>query len=218
MGAVRGHLAACGRRGRRAEAWPMAAARLLLVVGALLGMACAAGAPSRPASVVSTAGPAAADRPASTQALIPMQASYSALSMSMVPMAIAKEAGYFQEQGLDASTTFVNASAQNAAALLSGDVDVNALGGIGPIRARLGGSDLVITGATKPYFSDSVVVRPLTAQGAATRARAPAGHRSARHSRAGSCSSGPRSALAGRRSCAPNPGTHCPSGRSRWRT
>ena len=68
--------------------------------------------------------------------------------------------GYFQEQGLDVDVTFINASAQNTAALLSGEVDVSALGGIGPIRARLGGTDLLLIGATKPYFSGSLIARP----------------------------------------------------------
>jgi NitT/TauT family transport system substrate-binding protein len=100
-----------------------------------------------------------------------MHMSYSAISMSMVPIAIAREAGYFQEQGLDLDATFINASAQNAAALLSGEVDVSALGGIGPIRARLGGTDLLLIGATKPYFSGSLVARPEVASLADLRGR-----------------------------------------------
>jgi ABC-type nitrate/sulfonate/bicarbonate transport system substrate-binding protein len=138
----------------------MIAIRVLLVIGALVGTACAASAPPQPAPGSTTESLGTGESPAPPRTLIPMQTSYSAISMSMVPIAIAREAGYFQEQGLDVGAMFINASAQNAAALLSGEVDVSALGGIGPIRARLGGTDLLLIGATKPYFSGSLIARP----------------------------------------------------------
>jgi NitT/TauT family transport system substrate-binding protein len=80
--------------------------------------------------------------------------------MSQSPIALAKEAGYYVEQGLDVEVLSIRASAQNAAALLTGEVDVSILGGIGPVRARLAGSDLVLIGSTKPYFTGSIVARP----------------------------------------------------------
>ena len=142
---------------------------VLLVVGGLLLAACASSgsrdAPAGRASEGAAPAGAGAARPgdgtgAGAQALIPVQASFSAIVMSQSPIAIAKEAGYFEEQGLDANVVSIRSSAQNAAALLTGEVDVSVIGGIGPIRARLSGSDLVLIGATKPYFAGAIVARP----------------------------------------------------------
>src|SRR5205809_755646 len=126
---------------------------VLLTAGVLILAGCVSGGAAPPG-----AGGGQAAAPAAT--LIPMRASYSALSMSQSPIALAKQAGYFTEQGLDVEVLGIRASAQNAAALLSGEVDVSILGGVGPVRARLSGSDLVLIGATKPYFSGSIVGRP----------------------------------------------------------
>ena len=78
---------------------------VLVVAGALLGVACVPGAtpaakPSggtapaaqAPAQVVTT------DASAPPAAPIPVKASYSAFSMSQSPIAIAREAGYFTEE------------------------------------------------------------------------------------------------------------------------
>jgi NitT/TauT family transport system substrate-binding protein len=80
--------------------------------------------------------------------------------MSQSPIAIAREAGYFTEQGLDVEVVSIRSSAQNAAALLSGEVDVSTIGGVGPVRARLSGSDLVLIAGSKSYFAGSIVARP----------------------------------------------------------
>jgi len=152
---VEGQAARTGLAGADQRGGAMAGRFALLTAGVLLVASCAGGgAPLGAAGGQSTAPPAA---PAT---LIPMRASYSALSMSQVPIAIAKQAGYYTQQGLDVEVLGIRASAQNAAALLSGEVDVSILGGVGPVRARLSGSDLVLIGATKPYFSGSIVGRP----------------------------------------------------------
>ncbi|HEY7060938.1 MAG TPA: ABC transporter substrate-binding protein [Chloroflexota bacterium] len=136
---------------------------VLLLVGLLIGTGCASGArapaaPSAPAPAA--ASPGAAGVLPAPAAPISLRASYSALSMSQSPIAIAKEASYYAEQGLDVEVLSIRSSAQNVAALLSGEVDVSILGGIGPVRARLSGSDLVLIAATKPYFAGSIVARP----------------------------------------------------------
>ena len=131
----------------------MATRGAVLVVGVLLA-ACAGGAraPAGPSSSAPAApGPAGALPPPA--APIALRASYSALSMSQSPIALAQEAGYYAEQGLQVEVLGIRSSAQNATALLSGEIDVSILGGIGPVRARLAGSDLLLIGATKPYFA-----------------------------------------------------------------
>jgi NitT/TauT family transport system substrate-binding protein len=80
--------------------------------------------------------------------------------MSQSPIAIAKEAGYFAEQGLEVDVVAIRSSAQNAAALLSGEVDVSTIGGVGPVRARLSGSDLLFIAGSKNYFAGAIVARP----------------------------------------------------------
>ncbi|HLH21403.1 MAG TPA: ABC transporter substrate-binding protein [Chloroflexota bacterium] len=145
----------------------MAGRGALLLVGVLLIAGCARGAApsSQPATAGGTAAspagsPAGGGSGGTPAAPIAVRASYSALSMSQSPIAIAKDAGYYAEQGLDVEVIGIRSSAQNAAALLSGEVDVSIIGGIGPVRARLSGSDLLLIGATKPYFAGAIVARP----------------------------------------------------------
>ena len=143
-----------------------------MVVMAVLGVACAGGgaapgasrgggaapdAPARPAGSQPTASGTAAQ---SAQPPTAMQAAFSAFSMSQSPLALAKEGGYFAEEGLDVTVSHIPSASQTAAALLSGEMDVVTTGGVGVIRARLAGSDLVLVGGTKPYFAGSIVVRP----------------------------------------------------------
>jgi NitT/TauT family transport system substrate-binding protein len=143
--------------------------RVLLVVGVvggLLGAGCGGasgsgrGAGSERAEAPTASAPAGEAARTPPQALIPVRASFSAFAMSQSPIAIAQEGGYFQEEGLDVTITSILSSAQNTAAILTGEVDVSTIGGIGPIRARLGSSDLVLIGATKPYFAGAIVARP----------------------------------------------------------
>jgi len=142
---------------------------VILAAGALLGASCAPGAaPAAPAAREATPAapaPAASQAPAAAASAAPaapiaMKASYSAFSMSQEPIAIAKQAGYFEEEGLDVEVVSIRSSAQNAAALLSGEVDVSTIGGVGPVRARLGGSDLLFIAGSKNYFAGSIVARP----------------------------------------------------------
>jgi NitT/TauT family transport system substrate-binding protein len=149
---------------------------LAVLAIAVMGIACAGGGPARgaspagapaaaPPTTSAVAGPGASSPPAqasrpAAQAPTPMQAAFSAFSMSQSPLAIAKEGGYFAEEGLDVTVSHVPSASQTAAALLSGEMDVVTTGGVGVIRARLAGSDLVLVGGTKPYFAGSIVVRP----------------------------------------------------------
>jgi len=86
--------------------------------------------------------------------------SYSALVASQSYLWIAKEAGYFERNGLDVKMIFISSGANNVAAMLAGDVDIGIIGGMGVIRAKLGGADLYFIGATKNYYAGSIVARP----------------------------------------------------------
>jgi len=134
------------------------ALRALVVLGLLLGVACAA--PPAPPPPAAPSGASAAPAEPAREPPLRLQASYSAPVMSQSPIAIAQEAGYFREQGLDVSIASVRLGQQNAAALLAGEIDISVMGGTAPIRARLGGADLVAIGGTKPYFAGAIVARP----------------------------------------------------------
>jgi NitT/TauT family transport system substrate-binding protein len=136
---------------------------VLLAVGVGLGAACggqASGAargaaPAEGAPAVSAASPTPSPQPP-----IPIKAAFSAFSMSQIPLQIAKEAGYFAEEGLEAEVANIPGAAQSTAAMLAGDVQFLTTGGVGVIRARLAGSDLLLIGATKPYFAGAIMARP----------------------------------------------------------
>ena len=89
--------------------------------------------------------------------LAPLVASYSALVSSQSYVWIAKEAGYFESEGVDVRPVLIPASAQNAAALLSGNLDIAVIGGMGVMRAKLAGGDLYLIGGTKNLMAGSIV-------------------------------------------------------------
>lgn len=86
--------------------------------------------------------------------------SYSALVASQSYVWIAKEAGYFERNGVDVKTVLITSSVQNAAALLSGDIDIGIIGGMGVMRAKLAGGDLYMIGGTKNQLAGSIIVHP----------------------------------------------------------
>jgi NitT/TauT family transport system substrate-binding protein len=92
--------------------------------------------------------------------LAPLVVSYSALVSSQSYVWIAKEAGYFEREGLDVRPVLIPASAQNAAALLSGYLDLAVIGGMGVMRAKLAGGDLYLIGGTKNLMAGAIVSQP----------------------------------------------------------
>ena len=76
-----------------------------------------------------------------------LTAFYTAPVVSMAPMWIAKEAGFFKKQSLDVKLVFIASGPLGTTAILSGDVDVGIIGGFAPIRAIAGGAkNLVMIG------------------------------------------------------------------------
>jgi NitT/TauT family transport system substrate-binding protein len=83
---------------------------------------------------------------------------YTAPVVSMAPMWIAKEAGFFKKQGLDARVVFIASGPLGTTAILSGEVDVGVIGGFAPVRAIAGGAkNLVIIGQTKNRMTGAIV-------------------------------------------------------------
>lgn len=87
-----------------------------------------------------------------------LTAFYTAPVVSMAPMWIAKEAGFFKKQGLDVKVVFIPSGPTGATAILAGEVDVGVIGGFAPIRAILSGAkDLVIIAESKNAIVATIV-------------------------------------------------------------
>src|SRR5690349_24618341 len=79
-----------------------------------------------------------------------LTAFYTAPVVSMAPMWIAKEVGFFKKQGLDVRVVFIPSGPSGTTAILAGEADVGVIGGLAPIRAIVGGAKgLAIIGETK---------------------------------------------------------------------
>ena len=89
-----------------------------------------------------------------------LTAFYTAPVVSMAPMWIAKEAGFFKKHGLDVKLVFIASGPLGTTAILSGEVDVGIIGGFAPTRAIAGGAkNLVMIGQSKNRMTGAIVGR-----------------------------------------------------------
>ena len=87
-----------------------------------------------------------------------LTAFYTAPVVSMAPMWIAKEAGFFKKQGLDVRLVFIASGPLGTTAILSGEVDVGIIGGFAPTRAiTAGAKNLVMIGQSKNRMTGAIV-------------------------------------------------------------
>lgn len=87
-----------------------------------------------------------------------LTAFYTAPVVSMAPMWIAKEAGFFKKEGLDVRVVFIPSGPTGTTAILAGEADVGIIGGFAPIRAIVGGAKgLAIIGETKNAIVATIV-------------------------------------------------------------
>ena len=87
-----------------------------------------------------------------------LTAFYTAPVVSMAPMWIAKEVGFFKKQGLDVRVVFIPSGTTGTTAILAGEADVAVIGGFAPIRAILGGAkSLAIICETKNAIVATIV-------------------------------------------------------------
>lgn len=83
---------------------------------------------------------------------------YTAPVVSMAPMWIAKEIGFFKKQGIDVRIVFIPSGPTGVTAILAGEADVGVIGGFAPIRAIVGGAKgLAIIGETKNAIVATIV-------------------------------------------------------------
>lgn len=87
-----------------------------------------------------------------------LTAFYTAPVVSMAPMWIAKEIGFFKKEGLDVRVVFIPSGPTGVTAVLAGEADVGVIGGFAPIRAIVGGAKgLAIIGETKNAIVATIV-------------------------------------------------------------
>src|SRR2546428_727652 len=87
-----------------------------------------------------------------------LTAFYTAPVVSMAPMWIAKEAGFFKKQGLDVRLVFIPSGPTGTTAILAGEADVGIIGGFAPTRAFVGGAkNLVIIGQCRNFILGAIV-------------------------------------------------------------
>jgi NitT/TauT family transport system substrate-binding protein len=79
-------------------------------------------------------------------------------SPSQSPVWIAKEAGFFAKQGLDAEVVLITGSPRLVQTLISGDVDYAVVGASAVMRARMRGADVVILATTANFSNMKLLV------------------------------------------------------------
>jgi NitT/TauT family transport system substrate-binding protein len=85
---------------------------------------------------------------------------WSAVSGSQAPFWIAREAGFFEKNGLGATMIYIDGGSMTAQALMSGDVPIAQIGGNAPVVARLRGMDLTMIAGVTNILAYSLIVNP----------------------------------------------------------
>ena len=93
-------------------------------------------------------------------ALIPMRVLYPSFAGSWATAWIAKEAGYFANEGLDVELIRVGGSSRMVAAMLGGSAPIIQAGAAAAVAATAAGADVVIIGATGTVSPFHLMARP----------------------------------------------------------
>lgn len=87
--------------------------------------------------------------------------SVPSISGAFGPVWIAADEGFFKKYGLDAEVVYIRGATQTTAALLTGEVQVGAIGGEGIVAAyRSGNRDLAIIGSVTNNLVLSMMAHP----------------------------------------------------------
>ncbi|MDE3088683.1 MAG: ABC transporter substrate-binding protein [Chloroflexota bacterium] len=109
---------------------------LLLALVWLGGLIACAPAPA-PTAVPPTIAPTAAPK-------VKLTVAYSTLNPDPLPVWVAEDAGFFDQNGLDVTLTFINGGTQTAQAAVAGDVKFAVTAPSAAVNADAGGADLVL--------------------------------------------------------------------------
>ena len=97
-------------------------------------------------------------RPADAQELKKLKIGYPAISYNQVHIWVAKDAGLFRKQGLDAEIVFFRGGQTATQALVAGDPPIVNIGLV--VQAGLQGHDAVLIASSENAYNYSVVARP----------------------------------------------------------
>jgi len=91
---------------------------------------------------------------------IKLKTAYSAVSVSQLPVYVARDLDLFERQGLDADLTYIATGTTLTAAMLGGEVPIAVLGEDAVISADLRGADLVMIAAGPERLLFSLYANP----------------------------------------------------------
>ncbi|HLG72291.1 MAG TPA: ABC transporter substrate-binding protein [Chloroflexota bacterium] len=104
----------------------------------------AAPASSAPAASKPAASPSAATQASASAQKLTIKAAWGQQTANQMTWPVAKEAGYFDQYGVNVDLQYVDGSGAGVPALLSGEMDTITLGGSAVVGAQASGSDLVM--------------------------------------------------------------------------
>lgn len=138
--------------------------RLFIALLLLGGLIACAPAPA-PTTPTPTSPPAATSAPAATTAptaaaKVKLNVAYSTLNPDPLAMWVAKDAGFFDKNGLDVTVVFVDGGTKTAQALIAKDVQFAATAPAGSVAAVSGGADLVLVGGFVNVPNYDFLVQP----------------------------------------------------------
>jgi NitT/TauT family transport system substrate-binding protein len=108
-----------------------------------------------------TSAPQATTAPAASAAQkVTLNSAYTTTSATMAPLWSAKEAGYFDQEGLDVTLTRIQAGAPVMSAIQSGEVPLAFVGAQQVIEADLKGADFVLVAGFADRLSQTIWVQP----------------------------------------------------------
>jgi ABC-type nitrate/sulfonate/bicarbonate transport system substrate-binding protein len=87
-------------------------------------------------------------------------ADYGGTSGFQAPIWAAKEGGFFAKYGLDVDLVMIPGGTQSMQALISGGTRFSQSSAAAPMHSRLGGSDVILVGASINKYPFSIVARP----------------------------------------------------------
>ncbi len=119
-------------------------------------------APAAPTGVPPTVAPTAVPPTVAPTAApkVKLNVAYSTLNPDPLAMWVAKDAGFFDKNGLDVTVTFVDGGTKTAQALVAGDVKFAATAPSGTLAATTGGADLILVGGFVNVPNYDFLVQP----------------------------------------------------------
>jgi len=145
----------------RRHIWPVLLSALLACTAPAARPAAGPASPSpaaaAPPPAVSAPPPTAAAVPVAAQ---PVKVAYGFISADALPLWVGEEQGIYRKHGLVPESTFLQSSAQVAAAMASGEIELALTAVFGVVEIDLAGGDQVILAAVHRYLPLRLHARP----------------------------------------------------------